>query len=92
VDKLFEPNQGINSKKYAEKTLGYHPIKFNTFDRHCPLLDKQCLLEVCGSWKNAEVYLSNPARMTKDQSIYDIEPGYCRNPLITGEINAKTKS
>ena len=52
-----------------------------------------CVGDRCASWEKAKIYLTNPGRMHDEQSIYDINYGYCRNPGITSKIYiSKSKS
>ena len=82
----YRPTTGKGSEAAAKRTLERDYAGFNSFKKHCPIISRDCLSYRCAAWKEAEVYLKNPGRLTEDQSIYDIELGYCKSPLLTGEI------
>lgn len=86
MDNTYKPIKGKGSEAAAKRTLKRDYTGFNAFNKHCPIISRDCLSWRCAAWKEAEVYLKNPGRLTEDQSFYDIEPGYCNSPLITGEI------
>jgi hypothetical protein len=86
----YKPTQGTNSKAKAQKYLDFHTDDYNYSGLYCPCIGEGCREEYCASWVKAKVVLSNPGRLLEDQSIYDIIPGYCRNPMITGKIKTIT--
>jgi hypothetical protein len=85
----YKPTQGLKGKARAQKYLKLHSDDYNDFNVFCPCIGDDCREEYCASWVKAEVVLSNPGRHPEN-SIYDIVPGYCRNPMITGIIKTTT--
>ena len=84
----YEPVQGVDSKEKAQAFLDKHEAEYNECRKQCPLIRLECEEANCVAWVKAKVYLSNPSRMTLDQDIYNIKPGYCKSPLITGKIES----
>jgi hypothetical protein len=82
--KKYEPVQGTNSKKRAEKYLEAHIEEYNSDARICPIIVEKCLGDQCVAWNSAEVYLSNPGRVHEKNSVYCIRAGHCKNPNIIG--------
>jgi len=82
----YKPTQGTTSKARAKKHLDKFFIDYNTVDIKCPLTGELCNGFKCAAWEKATVYLSNRGRMRSEDSIYDVRPGLCRSPVITGVI------
>ena len=96
--KKFKPIKGVNSRKRAEKFLKTNYFDYNSFEivldydqyeKICPMTMQECKSFKCAAWIHAEVFLSNRGRMHMKDSIYDIRPGRCNSPLITGKLELK---
>jgi hypothetical protein len=83
----FKPIRGINSQDIAENFLSVHFNEINSKDvKICPMINDICGGARCAAWVKAEVYCTNPSR-PDNLSMYNIRPGYCRSPVITGKVD-----
>jgi hypothetical protein len=85
----FKTTQGVESQDRAKEHLEKYLIDYNVWDRICPVMGEKCHGFKCASWKKAKVFLSNLCTLPEDQSVYDIEHGSCRNPMVTGIITTR---
>jgi hypothetical protein len=81
----YTPIKGPGSRAMAQKFLDRHFDEFNEWDVYCPCISDDCREQYCASWVKAEVYCRNGLSRT-EKVMFDIKPGHCQNPMITGTI------